>query len=96
MTDAERINEKAFERSREIASAVDNDPRVLAARRATARAEHAATQEALAPEGMLTEHFETDRTGRKISRFTGDPEACWAPFKMPSQRVTRLAPPPKY
>lgn len=38
-------------------------------------------------EGVLIERTEQDRTGRKISKFSGDPEACWGPFKLPSRRV---------
>lgn len=38
--------------------------------------------------GMLREVTENDRTGRKITRFYGDPEACWGPFKQPARHVT--------
>ncbi|HEY6922803.1 MAG TPA: hypothetical protein VI653_04985 [Steroidobacteraceae bacterium] len=38
--------------------------------------------------GTLIERVETDRTGRKISKFSGDPEACWGPFKQPARRVS--------
>jgi colicin import membrane protein len=31
--------------------------------------------------GTLREVVETDRAGRRISKFFGDPEACWGPFK---------------
>jgi hypothetical protein len=31
--------------------------------------------------GVLREVVETDRAGRRISRFYGDPEACWGPCK---------------
>ena len=40
------------------------------------------------PEGCLREVTETDRTGRKISRFVGSPEAAWGPFKAPARLVT--------
>jgi hypothetical protein len=33
------------------------------------------------PAGTLLQRIEQDATGRKITRFHGDPEACWAPFK---------------
>lgn len=45
-------------------------------------------QRQLAHSGQLVELFVTDRTGRKISRFVGDPEACWGQFKAPLRRVT--------
>ena len=38
--------------------------------------------------GKLHEVKETDRTGRHISRFYGDPEECWAPFKAVGKAVT--------
>ena len=38
--------------------------------------------------GPLREVVETDRSGRKISRFFGDPEDTWSPFKMESRDVT--------
>lgn len=38
--------------------------------------------------GMLREVTDTDRTGRKITRFYGDPEACWSHFKQPARHVT--------
>jgi hypothetical protein len=40
------------------------------------------------PENTLVEVIEVDRTGRKISRFRGDPEACWGRFKAPQRRIT--------
>jgi hypothetical protein len=43
---------------------------------------------ATAPEGTLREVVETDRTGRKISRFVGSAGACWAPFKAQARLVT--------
>jgi hypothetical protein len=39
------------------------------------------------PAGTLREIIETDRTGRRISRFVGDPEACWSFFKAPVRYV---------
>ena len=38
--------------------------------------------------GELVERTETDATGRNITRFFGDPEACWGIFKQPSRIVT--------
>jgi hypothetical protein len=38
--------------------------------------------------GVLREVVETDRTGRKISRFYGDPSAAWDDFKIPARLVT--------
>jgi hypothetical protein len=40
------------------------------------------------PAGTLREMIETDRTGRRISRFVGDPSACWDIFKQPARNVT--------
>jgi len=41
--------------------------------------------------GTLRESIETDRTGRRISKFVGDPEACWGPFKQPRRGVTGMS-----
>jgi hypothetical protein len=41
----------------------------------------------LAP-GTLRMTINEDETGRRIRRFFGDPEACWAPFKQPLRRLT--------
>ena len=38
--------------------------------------------------GTVREVIEIDRAGRRISRFYGDPEAVWAPFKQVPRRVT--------
>jgi hypothetical protein len=40
--------------------------------------------------GTLRELFETDRAGRRISRFIGSPSACWDVFKQPVRSVTRF------
>jgi hypothetical protein len=40
--------------------------------------------------GVLTEYFDTDRTGRRITRFRGDPGACWDQFKLPIRRVVGI------
>lgn len=40
--------------------------------------------------GVLMERQEQDRTGRKITRFVGDPAAAWAPFKYPTRLVTGI------
>lgn len=40
--------------------------------------------------GMLRESVTVDATGRRISRFYGDPEACWGPFKQPLRRIERF------
>jgi hypothetical protein len=52
-----------------------------------ADAMNAAIRPATFTEGTLIERIETDRTGRKISKFSGDPEACWGPFKQVGRRV---------
>jgi hypothetical protein len=41
-------------------------------------------------DGVLVERITKDRTGRNISRFYGDPEACWGQFKQPSRYLTRI------
>jgi hypothetical protein len=41
--------------------------------------------------GELVERVSTDATGRRITKFHGDPEACWAPFKVPSRAVVGWA-----
>ena len=43
--------------------------------------------------GVLRESVDTDRTGRKITRFTGDPEACWGAFKHARRAVSGMSPP---
>jgi hypothetical protein len=40
--------------------------------------------------GRLTEVFETDVTGRRISRFYGDPERVWGAFKLPARHVVNI------
>lgn len=45
------------------------------------------------PVGMLREVVENDRTGRRISKFIGDPEATWGPFKQPLRGVIGMRPP---
>jgi hypothetical protein len=40
------------------------------------------------PEGELREIIETDRAGRRISKFFGDAEVCWGRFKQPTRFVT--------
>lgn len=47
----------------------------------------AATDPANVPAGQLREIIETDRSGRRISRFIGDPGACWDMFKQPARNV---------
>jgi hypothetical protein len=51
----------------------------------------AAQREASAPTnvaaGQLVERYETDRTGRRISKFYGDPEVTWSQFKAPVRYV---------
>jgi hypothetical protein len=43
------------------------------------------------PAGTLRESIEVDRTGRRITRFVGDPENCWGAFKMPIKRILGIA-----
>jgi hypothetical protein len=51
-----------------------------------------AAREAVAPTnlkpGQLVERVTTDPTGRKISRFYGDPEAVWGMFRGETKIVT--------
>lgn len=42
------------------------------------------------PEEGLQEVFDTDRAGRRISRFRGHPEACWGQFKLPVKYVQKF------
>jgi hypothetical protein len=39
------------------------------------------------PPGTLIERVTKDAAGREISRFYGDPEACWGEFKIPPKFV---------
>jgi hypothetical protein len=39
------------------------------------------------PRGQLVERIESDRTGRHITKFFGDPAACWDMFKAPHKNV---------
>jgi colicin import membrane protein len=41
------------------------------------------------PPGTLIERVERDATGRCISRFFGDPECCWGPFKPAIRHLNR-------
>lgn len=68
-----------------------------AERQIYAAANAAARDPGTVPAGTLREIVETDPTGRRITRFIGDPEACWGPFKSPSRIVTAWhgAPVPK-
>jgi hypothetical protein len=40
--------------------------------------------------GPLRERVESDRTGPRITRFDGDPEYTWAPFKQPVRGVLSI------
>jgi hypothetical protein len=57
-------------------------------------AEHALIDERSAelkrPVGPLRAVTDTDRTGRAITKFYGDPEHTWAPFKGPHQRLVGI------
>jgi colicin import membrane protein len=39
------------------------------------------------PAGQQVERIERDITGRHITRFFGDPELTWSPFKSPVRRL---------
>lgn len=54
----------------------------------------AATKPTVVEGQPLREIVTTDRTGRKISSFVGDAEACWSPFKLPTRNVKGFTPPP--
>lgn len=47
----------------------------------------AATSPASVVAGQLRMSVKQDETGRRIRSFHGDPEACWAPFKLPTRAV---------
>jgi hypothetical protein len=49
-----------------------------------------ATSPASVPVGTLRKHVDVDATGRQITSFTGDPEACWGQFKAPKQVMTGM------
>lgn len=37
--------------------------------------------------GQIVESITTDRSGRPISKFYGDPALVWAPFKHPGRKI---------
>jgi hypothetical protein len=53
----------------------------------------AAASPSSVPAGMLREQIEPDRTGRRITRFVGDPESCWGVFKQPVRGVVGFGAP---
>ena len=63
---------------------------VLSIAQAQIRADTAAysASPASVPRGTLREVISTDRTGRRISNFIGDRNACWAEFTNPPLRIT--------
>ena len=54
-----------------------------------ADAQTAARAPANMPEGRLIEHVHIDRAGRRVSEYSGDPAAAWAPFMAPAM-VARI------
>ncbi len=51
----------------------------------------AAAHPATGPEAGLQEVYEVEpRTGRRVSRFRGHPEACWKPFKQGVRYVSKF------
>lgn len=54
-----------------------------------ADAQSAARAPANMPEGRLLEHVTIDRAGRRVSEYSGDPAAAWAPFMAPAM-VARI------
>jgi len=68
-------------------SRLDADALNVAEPKIYADAWDAVNNPATVPEGTLREIVETDRTGRRISRFVGSPEACWGQFKAPAKLV---------
>ena len=40
--------------------------------------------------GVLQEYYTHDQTGRRITRFRGDPGACWDQFKSPTRQVVGI------
>ena len=54
-------------------------------------AAEAAAHPATGPEAGLQEVYEVEpRTGRRVSRFRGHPEACWKPFKQGVRYVSKF------
>lgn len=64
------------------------DALAIAENKIYADAWDAAIRPASVEGGVLREVTETDRTGRKITRFYGDTDVCWAPFKQVPRLVT--------
>jgi hypothetical protein len=52
-----------------------------------------AAEHPIVPPGQMIERTTTDRTGRRITRFHGDPAAWLNDFKLPTQYVTGIGPP---
>jgi len=50
----------------------------------------AALNPASLPNGMLIEVKDTDRAGRTISKFRGDPEAVWGRFKAQPRLISNV------
>jgi hypothetical protein len=67
---------------------VSASPQIAQLERQLARARTDAALAAKATPGTLVEEIVFDATGRRISRFHGDPEVCWGPFKQPGRRIT--------
>jgi hypothetical protein len=63
----------------------------VAERQIYADAEREARAPTNVPAGQLIERVERcDKTGRCISRFFGDPEVTWGPFKLATRSVTGM------
>lgn len=67
-----------------------SDERVLniAQKQILEAARHEAVAPRNIPAGTLVERIVTDPTGRRISKFFGDPAVTWAPFSIPPKIVT--------
>lgn len=85
MPTLDEINAAALERARR-----SNTPEVQRLQAQLVAAQKDAALHASLQPGELREVIETDRTGRRISRFVGDPGAAWERFKLPSRLVVGI------
>ena len=74
-------------KSADLSKVTDDTAIDLIERQIYADAWNSAINPANIPEGQLVEVVETDRTGRRFSKFYGDPEAWLGQFKSPTKIV---------
>lgn len=80
--EVDKMNSRAYEYAR-----ATNTPEVNRLQAQLMAAKDSALLHASLKPGELRELIETDRTGRRISKFVGDPGAAWEPFKLPVRLV---------